>query len=423
MKKVLFAFAFVFFASPAVAALSVDYFIPPVQVSDEAERAEARSVKEPGEVREVTGEVTGKPAISAKSAQDALNHWADKRVEGFTEVLFPQGFGFVSTGIGTYEVHPNPVATRISKRNAYTLAYMQAKRQLAEGLNGVLSEGNTKAFEQIAMINESMGQTLANVESVTTEAIAQRVNGFLRGFVVYDIFDDVDASRVYLTIVTTPRTQEQFDRSSTSSISAVSMQEGLAQVFAEIENGLVAPVGGKTVFVPATGEIAFVGFGSAVIGRQDDRAVQARIELAAERIARVRARDALCGIILGEDIQSTESVDSQLISMTETFDVLTSDDPAVTDNPDHPGYVKLQERRASFMSAEVYQSEIQSVRGGVLPPGVRHQSWMDEDKAFAYAVSIFMPSASSGPAHSGTQTPQEEIKQGPSGRVQGIDGL
>ena len=211
MKKFLVVsvmVAFLFdFSAPTLAALSVDDFIPPVQASSEAERAERLKVREPGEVKEVEGEVTEEPAISAKSAQDAVNAWVEKRTSGTAEVVFPDGFGFVSTGVGTYEQHENPVSMRISKRSAYVRAYMSAKSQLAEKLNGVLNSGKTKAFSRIATVNDSLGQTLVNLKEVTTEAIRQRVDGFLRGYVVYDVFDDVESRRVYLTIVTTPKTQ------------------------------------------------------------------------------------------------------------------------------------------------------------------------------------------------------------------------
>ena len=79
MKKTLLftAVMFTLLSSPAFAALSVDDFIPPVQASSEAERAERLKVREPGEVKEVEGEVTEEPAISAKSAQDAVNAWVE----------------------------------------------------------------------------------------------------------------------------------------------------------------------------------------------------------------------------------------------------------------------------------------------------------------------------------------------------------
>ncbi|MDR1979814.1 MAG: hypothetical protein LBQ42_13845 [Synergistaceae bacterium] len=447
LKFAIASFVLVLFAAPALAALSVDEFIPPVQASSEAERVEQLKVREPGEVKEVEGEITEEPAISAKSAQDAINAWVAKRASGAVEVVFPSGFGFVSTGTGTYEKHENPVAARISKRGAYARAYMSAKSQLAEKLNGVLNKGKTEAFARMATVNESLGQTLVNMEEVTTEAIRQRVDGFLRGYVVYDVFDDVAGTRVYLTIVTTPKTQGHYDRPDPSSLSAVSVQEGLAQVFAEIEQGLTPPVGGRTVFVPATGELAFVGFGSTVVGRHDNSAVQARLELNAEQIAKMRAKDSLCGVIVGEEIAAAEKLDAEVGSMTKDFEELSKDDPAVRNDPEHPGYVKLRNRKTEFKAADVYKSVITGAREGVLPPGVQQQSWLDEDKAFAYAVAVYLPSvteqAAAGaetmksgtilrpvgekpetiPVEIPTKTPKEDVKQGPSGTVQKTDGL
>ncbi|MDR2137404.1 MAG: hypothetical protein LBO68_03860, partial [Synergistaceae bacterium] len=305
-----------------------------------------------------------------------------------------------------------------------------------------------EAFSRIATVNESLGQTLANVKDVTFETVEQRVNGFLRGYVVYDVFDDVENTRVYLTIVTTPRTQGHYDRPDPSTLSAASVREGLAQVLAEINQGLTPPLGGRTVFVPATGELAFVGFGSAVVGRHDSSAVQARLELNAEEAARIRAANELCGVIVGAEIASAAEVGSEIRSMSEDYEELNKDDPIVKENPEHPGYVKLQNRKTSFKAAEVNKNTITSASKGVLPPGVRHQSWMDEDRAFAYAVAVYLPSATEQAAEGAesmksgtilqpvgtgggagkaiqipTATPKEDVKQGPSGAVQNPDAL
>jgi hypothetical protein len=325
---------------------------------------------------------------------------------------------------------------------------MEAKRQLAEGLNGVLTSGNAEAFSRIATVNESLGQTLVNAKDITFEGVQQRVDGFLRGYVVYDVFDDAKNTRVYLTIVTTPRTQGHYDRPDPSTLSAASVQEGLAQVLAEIKQGLTPPLGGRTIFVPATGELAFVGFGSSVVGRHDSSAIQARLELNAEEVARVRATSELCGVIVGAEIAAKVEVDSEIRSMTKDFEELSKNDPIVRDNPEHPGYVKLQTRKTSFKAADVNKNTITSATKGILPPGVIRQSWLDEDKAFAYSVAIYLPSASeqaevgaasmeSGtilqPVGAGgskgagkeipTATPKEDVKQGPSGTVQKPDAL
>jgi hypothetical protein len=444
VKKYFIALIFTFiaavFTSPALAAISVDEILPPSQATASADEAVRLVVENPAEVKETEGDVTGGPAISAASAQDAVNAWVARRSEGFQEIAFPSGFGFVATGVSTYGKHENPVAWRAAKRNAYAGAYMRAKAQLAEGLNGVYTSGRDKAFERLATVNESQGGTYSNIKEDATEAIRQRVDGFLRGYVVYEIFDDAAASRVYLTIVTTPKTQGHFDRPSPDAISASSVQEGLGQMLVEIERGITPPVGGRMIFVPATGEMAFVGFGSAVCGRDSSAAAQAKLELNSERVAKIRAKDALCGLIIGESVESVEKLDSQISSMSKDFDELTKDDPIVKNNPDHPGYVKLRERKESFKAAEANVSIIRGAREGVLPPGVKQHSWMDEDRAFSYAVAVYLPSASdraAGGAESmesgnilfppGNRTarpsPSEDVKQGPSGVVQNANEL
>jgi hypothetical protein len=442
MKKFFGVFiallAFSAIASPSLATPPVDDLLPPAQAATPEDETARLKVENPAEVKEVEGEVTGEPAISAASVQDAVNAWIGKRSEGFEEIIFPSGFGFVATGVATYGKFDNPVAVRAAKRNAYVTAYMRAKNQLAEGLNGVYTTGNTKAFERIATVNESQGRTLVNAKENLTEAIRQRVDGFLRGYVVYEVHDDVDASRVYLTVVTTPKTQGRYDRPDPDTISAASVQEGLSQVLAEIDKGLTPPVGGRTIYVPATEEMAFVGFGSAVVGRQDNAAVQAKLELNAERIAKIRAKDALCGIIIGERIESTEKLDSEINNISKDFDELSKDYPILKNDPEHPGYVKLQASRESFKAAEVNKSVITGAREGLLPPGVKQESWLDSDKAFSYAVAVYLPSATDqarqgaeGMKEGGILYPpkkdaaplNEEVGQGPSGVVQGANDI
>jgi hypothetical protein len=195
--------------------------------------------------------------------------------------------------------------------------------------------------------------------------------------------------------------------------------------------------------VPATGELAFVGFGSAVVGRHDSSAVQSRLELNAEEAARMRAANELCGVIVGAEIASASEVDSETRSISKDFEELSKNDPIVKENPEHPGYVKLQNRKTSFKAAEANKITLSSASKGVLPPGVKRQSWLDEDKTFAYAVAIYLPSATDQAAEGAesmksgtilqpvgaegtpipTATPKEDVKQGPSGTVQKPDAL
>jgi hypothetical protein len=89
---------------------------------------------------------------------------------------------------------------------------------------------------------------------------------------------------------------------------------------------------------------------------------------------------------------------------------------------------------------------IQTLRQGVLPPGVMRETSLDENEYFAYGIAVYLPSLSdaargaaremdeaqlvqppktSGQAGGSTaaapekeQTPKPELKQGPSGVVQ-----
>ncbi|MCL1985254.1 MAG: hypothetical protein FWG59_02255, partial [Betaproteobacteria bacterium] len=388
----------------------------------------------------------GKPAVSAASPQDAINAYIKQRSAGFSELAFPGGFGFVATGSGTYEKQPNVISGRIAQRNAYLKAFMEAKRHLAEGLFGLTNEGKTKLAETLSTIDQGSSGTLINASERTSESISQRVDGMLRGFVVYDVFDDFDAGQVFVTIVTTPRTQGHFKRPDMDSISAASMREGLEQIVAEANKGLVPPVGGKTIFVPQTGELAFVGFGSAVVRKDNDKALQAKLDLGAERIARMRAADALCGIIMGDSMTARSKLDSEVSGMVQDYDAMAKNDPTAAKDPNAPAFQQLEQRKKEFSATESASADISSIRKGVMPAGVQTQSWFDGDRYFVYGMAIYLPSATaraSGAAKSmqqgriiqqpdadargmqpGANQPDAgTLKQGPSGQVQSNDAL
>jgi hypothetical protein len=415
-------------------SFSADDFLPPALANDQAQADKLLAVQNRGEVKIETGDLTGQPAIKAASPQDAINAFIEQRTSGCQEFSFPSGFGFAASGVGTYKVHPSNTATRIEQRNAYVAAYVNAKRNLGECLNGLSSEGKNKLAESMTNIDTS-DRTLTSLEASSSETITQAVNAMLRGYVVYDVHDDFPASTVYVTIVATPKTMGYFERPDPQTIVAESVHEGLNQILTEVKKGLVPPVGGRTVFVPATEEIAYVGFGSAVIRFDSDPAIQTRQNLNAEKIAKMRASDALCGLIIGDQITATDALDSQTASLSADFAKITENDP-IMGSHDSPNYRALNERRQSFLSVESNSSLVTSLRKGVLPPGVTTQGWRDQDNTFAYAISVYLPSATDrareagqmmrdsrildapkgGPGAPQPQTP--EVKPGPSGRIE-----
>ena len=69
----------------------------------------------------------------------------------------------------------------------------------------------------------------------------------LKGFVVYAVEDDTANRKVYVSIVTTPKTRGKFNRPSPNGLEADSIRDGLGQVLLEIQTGLIPPVGGKMI--------------------------------------------------------------------------------------------------------------------------------------------------------------------------------
>ena len=129
----------------SAAGLSVDDFIPPAQTNTDEAKQEAEKISQPEAVKEEIG-VNGTPAIAAANAQDAINVAVERIAVGggCEEIKFPSGFGFVASGVATYSVMPNPTATLSAQRLAYQIAYMNAKKSLAETLYGLSSVGRSE---------------------------------------------------------------------------------------------------------------------------------------------------------------------------------------------------------------------------------------------------------------------------------------
>ena len=238
--------------------------------------------------------------MSAATAQDAVNAAVGENVKGLKNsdtpevgakmVTYPSGLGFVATGIATYRTVENPTLTRIAKRKAYVIAFTKAKKNLAEILGGLDNEGKETVREALVNINLPK-EEMTNISTESQESLKQAVEMMLRGFVIYEVKDDTSQNTVFVSIVTTPKTRGQLARPAPNAIEADSLRDGLNQVIAEVRSGLVPPVGGRIIMMRSTGETAFVGFGSAVVRTSANQAVQAKLNLDAQKIAGMRSKD------------------------------------------------------------------------------------------------------------------------------------
>jgi len=449
VQKILLAIALVVLLClvPATvqAQVTADDFLPPVTGG-------RTDVKQPDKVA-MKGDT-----VSAANAQDAINVAVKENVKelkddieevGARMVSFPSGLGFVATGAAFYREMPNPTATRIAKRQAYVMAFTKAKKNLAEILGGLSNEGKESVREQLVNINLPE-QEMTNISTQSEEALRQTVEMMLRGFVIYEVKDDTANATVYVTIVTTPKTRGKFARPAPNVVEAESLKDGLNQVIAEVRSGLVPPVGGRIITMRSTSETAFVGFGSSVVRTSENRVVQQRHNLDAQKIAGMRAKDALCGLIIGDKTMWEGSVSESMKDTVQEFESLDRDDPLAAKDP--AAVRKLEQARETFVSRIQSTDVYTGARSGVLPPGVNTKTWFDDDNAWSYGMSVYVPSLTGIAIRTGEEMrdstilqpindgsgrpsgapagdpsritrPGEGVKPGPTGKISPDDGL
>ena len=388
-----------------LADVTADDFLPPAQGG-------SRDIKDSAHV------ASNGNTVTAASAQDAINAAVKKNVEELTDgggaqmeakmVKFPSGLGFVATGVGTYRTMENVTATRLAKRKAYVIAFTMAKKNLAESLGRLSNDG--KELVRSSLVNVNLPkEEMTNISTQSEESLKQAVEMMLRGFVIYEVNDDPSRSTVNVSIVTTPKTRGKLARPAPNAVEADSLREGLNQVIAEVRSGLVPPVGGRIITMRSTGETAFVGFGSAVVGTSQNNAVQQKLRLTAQKIAAMRAKDALCGLIIGDKTSWEGSVVESMKDQVQEFESAAKDDPLA--NKDPATVKKLDEARQTFVARMETNDVYRSARSGVLPPGINTKTWFDTDNAWAFALSVYVPSLTNAAAGAAREMQDSTIVQ------------
>lgn len=417
MKKVLSAVIVTFCICSAVMAAPIftaDDFTPPVQAPEE-QREDLLTVQSPDAVTTENDPATNKPVTRGLSVQDAINAIVSSQIKGGGEgcemIATPEGgYGFVATGKGSYRKDmKNLTALRIAQRNAYVQGFMQAKNKMAGAVSGIAISGKTNFDSQTAAENTDTSST-STTEISSAESIRASTAAVLKGFVTYNVYDDFEKGDVYVTIVSTPKTRGKFSRVTNDTISAESINAGLNAVLSEIQSGLSPLVGGRIVEDPVTGEIAFVGFGSAVVRQTKNQAMRSQMRRVAQNSAGLRAADALCGIITGDTTRGESKFDEQTRESKISYENAEKSDPMNTlaTSEDVAEAERMQnEFRNSMQSTET----IESARRGVIPPGVIQRAWLDNEGVFAYAIAIYRPSLTKAASSAAKEMRETQIVQ------------
>jgi len=392
-------------------------FVPVVQGGEE-------DVQQPEAVKVDTK----KHIVKAATVQDAINAAVDANEKEINEhkaevtkaadknespsvgaqmIVVNGQMGCVATGMAAYTVTENVILSRISQRQAYVKAFQMAKKNLARELYGMDNEGKNTVRESLASVSTDL-ENLNNLANQSENTVNQALDAMLRGFVIYEVNDDSDANMIYVSIYTSPKTRGQHARPAPNRVEAATLAEAIQEVLDEVRNGLCPPVGGRIVEVPKTGETAFVGYGSAIVGKDKTPAIQAKLNLDAIRKADAFAIDSLCGLIIGDQMSWQLGISESLKENVSRFEAITAKDPTA---PNAAEFKKLEEERKEHIATSQTTEVYQSARKGKLPPGVKVKTWSDDDNAWAFGIAVYIPSVTNAAAQAGREMRDAKILQ------------
>ena len=367
--------------------------------------------------------------VTAETLEDGLKIVAAEMGTGVRAIKAGSGMAFVATGIGDYRLYPNPNASRMSKRQAYVVAMMNAKRELLTYLRGLSLQAGQELFTSAQDFVDHK-DTLASRSESYAQDIQRFTSGMIRGFTAYKVVDDTEKQVVYVSIVTSPKIRQAALSRNKAVLEAASVAAGLQRVFREIESGVVPPVGGRVVSIPETGEVAVVSFGSSIILDYEGGSDSREQRIASNR-AKADADQAMVGILQGEDFLWESGMFRTQEESSANFETILREDPYGNTVEERQ---KLAEIKNSFLAQTRDGEHYKGVIKGVLPPGINSKTWISTDGGWAFVANVYLPSATAAAKEAARelgitvpetpdmpQTPPDEPfdpGKGPSGQIQ-----
>ena len=371
--------------------------------------------------------------VEAQTLEEGLQIVAAEMGTGVRAIKAGSGMAFVATGIGDYRLYPNPNASRMSKRQAYVIAMMNAKRELLTYLRGLSLQAGQELFSNAQDFVDHK-DTLASRSESYAQEIQRFTSGMIRGFTAYKVVDDTEKQVVYVSIVTSPKIRQAALARNSAILEAGSVAAGLQRVFREIEGGVVPPVGGRIVSIPETGEVAVVSFGSSIILDYEGGSESREQRIASNR-AKADADQALVGILTGEDFLWESGMFRTQEESSANFETILKQDPYGNTVEERQ---KLAEIKNSFLAQTRDGEHYKGVIQGTLPPGVNSKTWISTDGGWAFVANVYLPSATAAAKQAARElgitvpetpdmpkVPEEPFDpgKGPSGQIQDDSSL
>ena len=326
--------------------------------------------------------------VETETLEEGLAIVAAEMGTGVRAIKAGSGIAFVATGIGDYRLYPNPNASRMSMRQAYVNALMNAKRELLTYLRGLSLQASQELYNS-AQDFVDQKDTLANRSDSYAQEIQRFTSGMIRGFTAYKVVDDHEKHVVYVSIVTSPKIRQAALARSNAILEAANVAAGLKRIFREIEGGLVPPVGGRIVTVPETGEVAVVSFGSSIILGYEGASASKEQRIAGTR-AKADADQALVGILTGEDFLWESGMFRTQDESSANFETILKQDPYGNTVEERQ---KLDQVKNTFLAQTRDGEHYKGVIKGNLPPGVNSKTWISTDGGWAFVADVYLPSA------------------------------
>ncbi|MFO1424707.1 MAG: hypothetical protein U1F70_13860 [Candidatus Competibacteraceae bacterium] len=335
--------------------------------------------------RVIKDAMTGETALHAKTAQDAIAAAVGQHVAGCWPIRFGgAGFGWVATGTADPATTSLPDAAQRTQAEARFKAFVDARSRLKECLRALSPEAQRRVTEKLEK-NDAIRLALTHLATNDQEHYERALNILARGFVAYAFEDDPasHASRVHL--VTTPKTATRLTRPTANAMEAVSLREGLRQTQAEVENGLIPPIGNRLIVVKATGELALVGYAIHPTGGSSGPTAQDPAR-AVEQATSDHATRALLGLATGDDAGWQRELDEagreQIRAAASGYDDTES------------SARRFGQIRDLVLSAVQDDSGLRALREGQLPSAAIVKRFGNQDTAIVmviYAPSIRKP--------------------------------
>lgn len=388
--------AFVLFAFSLYAQMpSIDDFLGPLD-NDPAKGvvAPTKPVAPTSIAKQsLTGDGATTPVVSASSMQDAVLAGASTLKEGRETCLVIKvgsGMGYMAEGTASYKVFPNRNATLLSKRDAYMRAYLSAKANLARFLYGLTTQAQ-QTLDQSLSTWDNENASLANSAYVGQENIQQKVEGLIRGTVIYSINDDVQGTEISAIVVTTPKTRGETMQLNPGFILADSARIGMASALKDIKAGVVPPSGGKVIAVPGEkGEqFFFIAFGSEIIRTNKDKDAALQLKRNAFTVAEMRAAANMVGLIIGDQVSWNSGYSSTSIEENQQFQETMKTDP--TSGQQSVSKIPLDATLKVFSQEAKTTNAYSSAQSGKLPPGVNVVRWESQDGDWAFVAMVYNP--------------------------------